>query len=95
MELTILTKEQFEEIIIRLDALNEHLLKLNSPYNEKFIDNQEFLLMMKISKRTAQSWRDQGRISFSQIGNKIYYRVSDIENFFERNYKKSFIDRRS
>lgn len=94
MELTILTKEQFEEIIIRLDALNEHLLKLNSPYNEKFIDNQEFLLMMKISKRTAQSWRDQGRISFSQIGNKIYYRVSDIENFFERNYKKSFIDRR-
>lgn len=94
MELTILTKEQFEEIIIRLDALNEHLLKLNSPYNEKFIDNQEFLLMMKISKRTAQSWRDQGRISFSQIGNKIYYRVSDIENFFERNYKKSFIDSR-
>jgi len=43
-----------------------------------FFDNQEFIKLMNISKRTAQLWRDNKLIGFSQIGSKIYYRLSDI-----------------
>ena len=57
--------------------------------NDVFLDNQEFLQVMNISKRTAQSWRDEGIISFSQVGSKIYYRFSDIEELLNKNYKKS------
>jgi len=45
---------------------------------------------MKISKRTAQTWRDEGRISFSQVGNKIYYKLSDVEKLLQEHYNKSF-----
>lgn len=90
MELTILTKEQYDEIIRRLDALNSHLLKLNSPNNKHYISNSEFLTRMNISKRTAQSWRDEGKISFSQIGNKIYYLLSDVEELMEKHYIRAF-----
>lgn len=54
------------------------------------MDNDEFLKFMGISKRTAQSWRDEGKISFSQVGNKIYYKMADVDKLLAENYNKSF-----
>ena len=42
--------------------------------------------LMNISKRTAQQWRDNKVIGFSQVGNKIYYSLSDILNLLKENY---------
>lgn len=54
------------------------------------MDNEEFLKFMGISKRTAQCWRDEGKISFSQVGNKIYYKMADVDKLLAENYNKSF-----
>lgn len=43
-----------------------------------FFDNQEFLQVMNISKKTAQNWRDRGIIISTPIGGKIYYKLSNI-----------------
>ncbi len=72
--------------------LNEITEALNKPIIEKpidLIDNAQFINLMGISQKTAQTWRDTGVISFSQIGNKIYYRISDLENLLEKNYRKA------
>lgn len=90
MELVIFTKEQHDEVIKRLDLLNENLKKQQQPSNSKYISNEEFLVYMKISKRTAQTWRDQGKISFSQIGHKIYYLLSDVEELLQHHRIKAF-----
>lgn len=90
MELVILTKEQYDEIIKRLNTLNEGVRKINSPSKEKFLDNSEFISLMKVSKRTAQTWRDEGKISFSQVGSKIYYLLSDVETFIQEHRIKAF-----
>nr|WP_237267430.1 helix-turn-helix domain-containing protein [Tenacibaculum todarodis] len=42
---------------------------------------------MNISKRTAQHWRDSGLIGYCQIGYKIYYRLSDILELLNKNFK--------
>ena len=60
----------------------------NLPKQEVFLDNEEFIKMLKISRRTAQTWRDEGKISFSQVGNKIYYKLSDVEKFIQ-NYRNA------
>ena len=78
------------DFIERLNAI-EHKLKKMQYINDVFLDNYEFLKVMNISKRTAQIWRDSGIISFSQVGAKIYYRFSDIEELLNKNYKKSKI----
>ncbi|MCL9806823.1 helix-turn-helix domain-containing protein [Flavobacterium amniphilum] len=54
------------------------------------MDNEEFIQFMGISKRTAQCWRDEGKISFSQVGNKIYYKMSDVDKLLAEHYNKSF-----
>ena len=33
---------------------------------------------------------DEGKISFSQIGSKIYYKMKDVEVLLDKNYNKAF-----
>jgi len=77
MEAIILTKEQYDAIVFQLEEITKKLNKALAAKQETFMDNQEFLMLMKISKRTAQTWRDEGKVSFCQVGNKIYYKMSD------------------
>lgn len=78
-------KEQNQEILKRLEKIESYLAKLQMT-NDMFLDNQEFLQVMNISKRTAQLWRDTKVIPYSQIGAKIYYKISDIKALLEKNY---------
>tara|TARA_R110002049_G_scaffold185921_4_gene354206 strand:- start:11587 stop:11877 length:291 start_codon:yes stop_codon:yes gene_type:complete len=94
MEAIILSTQQYKELVNRLDVLNKRLEEKQKSPAETFLDNQEFLQLMNISKRTAQTWRDEGKISFSQIGSKIYYRMSDVQKLLDKNYKAAFSNKR-
>ena len=83
--------DEAEKILKRLDeqvALIVAKLKIGSKSDPEdvFFDNQEFMLLMNISKRTAQELRNKKIIEFSQVGNKIYYRLSDIKKLLNDNY---------
>lgn len=90
MEAVILTTEQYNELVKSLEQLNKKLEEKQKQPQETFLDNQEFIQLMHISKRTAQTWRDDGKISFSQIGSKIYYKMKDVEVLLNKNYNKAF-----
>ncbi len=90
MEAIILTKDQYSELLTKLDTITSQLSEKAEAKKDAFLDNQEFLQLMKISKRTAQTWRDEGRISFSQVGNKIYYKLSDVEKLLHEHYNRAF-----
>lgn len=90
MEAVILTKEQFTELQASIEEIKNKIENQSKKPNEVFIDNQEFMIMMKISKRTAQTWRDEGKVSFSQVGNKIYYKLSDVEELLNQHSVKAF-----
>jgi hypothetical protein len=80
-----------EKILKRLDdCLALFLVQLQlagkSDPQDVIFDNQEFLQVMNISKETAQEWRDSGFIGYSQMDNKIYYRLSDIQEVLNENY---------
>lgn len=51
----------------------------SSKVNEKWLDNQDVCQLLQISKRTLQYYRDYGKLPFSMIGGKCYYKISDIE----------------
>jgi len=48
------------------------------PEKDEWLDNEAVCRRLGISKRTLQSYRDTGRIPFSIIGHKCYYKESDI-----------------
>ena len=90
MEAIILSKEQFDALMSKIDDIHHKINSKNLPKQEVFLDNEEFIKMLKISRRTAKTWRDEGKISFSQVGNKIYYKLSDVEKTMDEYYNKSF-----
>ena len=84
-------EERIENILKRLDEQMTFVvakMKLNEKIDPEdvFFDNGEFMKLMNISKRTAQEWRNKKIIEFSQVGNKIYYRLSDIQKLLNDNY---------
>ena len=90
IETVIITKEDLEKIHKSIDELNNKIETILSPDYLQFVDNDEFLKIMKVSKRTAQVWRDEGLLTFVQIGSKIYYRHKDIGEFLEDNEVLAF-----
>jgi Helix-turn-helix domain len=82
------SEKMFQEIQEHLKEITVFLKeKQQMTPDDLFCDNQEFMKIMNISKRLAQSWRDSGFIGYCQLGNKIYYRLKDIQNLLNENYK--------
>lgn len=74
-----------DKIPTELAAIEERLANIEVMLKSRqfnlddvFLDNQDFLMLMNVSKRTAQQWRTDGVIAFSQVGGKIYYSMSDV-----------------
>lgn len=81
-------EEKFDEIISRLKNLERILAERIKQPSERILNSYDFLKLMDISKRTAQYWRANGIIKYVEIGNKIYYKMVDVEEMIEKNYKK-------
>ncbi len=88
LKLIILTEEAFNIINQKLEAIEKLLNKKSVEVKATWLDNQEFLQLLKISSRTAQNYRDNNIIGYSIIGNKIYYKSSDIQDLLDRHYRK-------
>ena len=89
MQVVTVESETFQEIIRKLNEVLEEVKQKHKeqPLSEKWLDNFDVCRLLHISTRTLQKYRDSGVIPFSQYGNKIYYKASDIEKFLEDNYK--------
>lgn len=88
------SEDEVQEIKKRLDEISFELKnKQRTEPDQIWYDNQEFLQLMNISKRTAQTWRDEGIISYSQVGSKIYYRMSDVQKLLDSNYNQALKNR--
>jgi len=92
MEATETIQEVYRKLAEKMDSIEKKLddNKSANPLTEAWLDIQEVCQLLKISKRTLQSYRDNGILPFSQIGGKIYFRASDIEAHLNRHYVKAF-----
>ena len=90
MHILTVESEAFQKLVEKLDAisvkLNNH--KETTPLSEIWVDNQDVCELLHISKRTLQHYRDSGKIPFSQVGAKIYYKAGDIDDFLHSHYLK-------
>ena len=69
---------RFEEFVRRMDALC-HAHRIGEP--ESWLDNQQVCQLLNISKRTLQTLRGNGSLSYSQPNHTIYYRAVDVPSF--------------
>jgi len=90
MNAIIITEEQYGVLISKIEKIQNLLDNSNPKPEDQVLTNEQFIQFLKISKRTSQFLRDNGKISFSQIGNKIYYKMSDVQKLLDTHYRKAF-----
>jgi len=80
--LTLLSKD--------FQVLKEYIHSLNKSkidqFKETWIDGQDVMQSLHISKRNLQSLRDNKILPFSRINGKFYYKVADLDKLLESNY---------
>ena len=68
---------QKQEAIIKEEPKNDNSIP-------EIVNNRQFCDLMSISNRTAQTWRDESIVKFSQIKGKIYYNRADILELLDK-----------
>ena len=91
MDIIAIEEKTFEQMMQRLADFSKEVKELyqDGKANTEWLDNQDVCRLLSISKRTLQSYRDNGTMPYSQIGHKCYYKKSDIENLIEKSRIKN------
>lgn len=57
---------------------------------ERFLTDAEVSERLKVSRRTLQEYRTNGKIPYIQLGGKTLYRESDIQKLLDEHYRSTF-----
>lgn len=56
---------------------------------QKWYDNYEVMKMFHISQRTLQTLRSNGKLPFTKLGNKCFYREQDLQYMMMESFRDS------
>lgn len=82
-----------ERLITRLDMVVDNINELHKNCNaidgEELLDNQDILQMLKISNRSLQRYRSNGKLPYYTISGKLYYKLSDVHQLIRDSFNGS------
>lgn len=86
----IIDLEVIDEIITKTQTITREIDALKNKHDDKYLgkwmDAQDVCLTLNISPRTLQTYRDEGKIGYTQINRKIYYKSEDVDHFIRSSY---------
>ncbi len=96
MEVITIESRAFRQLVEKLDALSEYVHSMERPAedeDEKWVDSGEVCRFLKISDRTLQRLRTNGKVTCSNLGGKYYYQIGQIKKLLKDHTIKSTEDR--
>ena len=82
MNIVTIEEQTFKQVCGRFSSFIsqvERICKGNTLQPDKWLSGREVCALLGISIRSLQNYRDSGKLGYSQIGNKLYYKSADIE----------------
>lgn len=68
--------KSFEVFVRKVERLCDR--HIGKELNE-WLDNQDVCLILDISPRALQTLRDTGKLAYTQIDRKVYYKPQDVD----------------
>jgi hypothetical protein len=90
MEIITMESNAYKLLIQKLDDVHAELKKLQDPAKElsrEWVDAYDVMNMLHISRRTLSKYLQSGKLQYSKIQNKNYFRLKDIEEFLMQNHR--------
>ncbi|KGN67008.1 transcriptional regulator [Porphyromonas gulae] len=95
MEHEIVNREtpEMKELISGIKEMTKRLKEVAETHRplfggEIYLTGREICERLFISPRTLQDYRDKGIIPYTQIAGKILYKLSDINQLLQGNYRR-------
>ena len=82
MKVVAVEEQTFQLVCRRFSTFASQVKSIcmeNSRKSEEWLSSREVCALLGISLRSLQNYRDSGKLGYSQIGNKMYYKAADVE----------------
>jgi len=77
-------KDGQEKILKLIDGKQNQSSQTNVVFSKK-----DLAKMFKVTERTIDNWKDQGKLDFVQISSKTYFTPAHVDEFLKQNEVKS------
>ena len=74
-------RKKLEQIISLVD--NTSLHSFDMCIEKEWIEGKTLAASLNIPLRTLQSLRESGKLSFSTVGKKIYYKIAEVQKLLD------------
>lgn len=81
------TKEELQALVQESvqKALESASIGAERGPDKDWLSNQEVMDYLDVSRSTLRRYRDDGRLAYAKVGQKIYYHVDDVQGLLEEN----------
>ena len=88
MEVITIEHQAFQKLPDKIDALHAEVQRMKNPvdqFSAEWIDSDEVMKMLNISRRTLCNYGSQGLLNPSRIGKRKFYNVLDVKRMLNEN----------
>ncbi len=92
MEVITIESKAFKALEEQIKAIKEFITTLQAPSGgdeDKWVDSYEVCEFLRISERTLQRLRSGAKISYTPLGGKYYYQISEIKRLLRERVIRS------
>ncbi len=87
MEIINATPKAVSGLVSKIEALKKQVKALKNVREDNalkpWMDAQDVLFTLSVTNRTLQTYRDKGMLSYTQVGQKYYYKPEDVEKLLD------------
>lgn len=87
MEIVSIEARTYEAMISRLQKVAQRVGTLRQQSESKelkeWLDSQDVCEILGITKRTVQTLRESGKLGYTMIAHKVYYRPEDVKKYLD------------
>ena len=84
-------RNEFQQIMNKLEAMDKKLDRMtrvkDAMDGDKLLDNHDMCMLLGVTKRTLQRYRQLKKVIYYRLDGKTYYKASEIQEFLKRYHK--------
>ena len=84
IEIINIEKTAYDKFVGQFEGFVKKMTEMGNRGTNKclgdWLDNDDVCRILRISKRTLQTLRDNGTLAYSQISHKTYYKQEDVDS---------------
>ncbi len=93
MDIIAIERKTYEKMINDFEKLFSETLLITEKYKnvlhkKEWLDNHDVCVMLGISKRTLQTYKEQGLLPYSKLCRKNYFKKSDVVKLLKNHIRQ-------